>query len=169
MHRSWLIFGAYFFFLGLTPAQSYFTAGGIRLGSENGLTIKQRILKKTTVEFSALSGFKTDQLDLGLDITRHYSVISRHFNLYFGGGLHNHIFSTSGAEENPRESWHTGVALVGGVEVSLGRINVAWDYKPSFYPGDVPRHFIPSSGLSLRYIFVTNKDLRKMQRKNKRN
>lgn len=168
MHRYWLILVAFFSGTLSLSAQSYFTAGGVRLGSENGLTIKQRILKKTTLEFSALSGFKTDQVDLGLDITRHYSVISKHFNLYFGGGLHNHVFSYSAAEENPREAWHTGLALVGGIEVSVGRINIAWDYKPTFYTGDVPRHFVPSSGLSLRYIFISNKDLRKIQRKNKK-
>lgn len=168
MRSSWFILMVLLGVSDLITAQSYFTAGGIRLGSENGLTIKQRILKKTTLEFSALSGFKTDQLDLGVDITRHYSIISRHFNLYFGGGLHQHVFNMAEAEENPREGWYSGVALVGGVEVSLGRINVAWDYKPSFYPGHSPRHFVPSSGLSLRYIFITNKDLRKMQRKNKK-
>ena len=143
--------------------QSYFTAGGVRLGTENGLTIQQRIFKHTTVEGIVLSGFKTDYFSTGLQIQRHYPLLFKNFNIYTGIGLQSKRISLPEVEPTK----YTGVSFSGGIELSVGRVNVSWDYKPVVYFGG-SRAFQSESGLSLRYIFISNKTIKKHQRQTKR-
>ncbi len=143
--------------------QSYFTAGGVRLGTENGLTIQQRIFKNTTLEGIVLSGFKSDYVSAGLQIQRHYPLLFKNFNVYTGIGIQSKYI-----QDPEKEALnYTGASIAGGIELSLGRFNVSWDYKPVIY-FDAPRTFQSESGISFRYIFISNKDIKKHQRKSKR-
>lgn len=145
-------------------AQSYFTAGGVRLGTENGLTIQQRIFKNTTLEGIVLSGFKSDDLSAGILIQKHYPLLFKNFNVLTGVGYQT---KRENQVEFGTNQYH-GAALQGGIELTIGRFNVAWDYKPVIY-FDAPRSFQSESGISLRYVFITNRDIKKWERKRKRN
>ncbi|MCB0655842.1 MAG: hypothetical protein KDC57_06885 [Saprospiraceae bacterium] len=142
--------------------QAYFTAGGVRLGTENGLSVKQRILKHSTIELGILSGFKTDYLSVGVDYHRHYPIFIRNLNLYAGLGLVSQRFQPQAFEQDVFK--RHGVTFTGGIEATLGRVNVAWDYKPMFFLGNSDRLFASNSGISIRYVFLRNKDVKKWER-----
>lgn len=69
-------------------AQSYTTAGGIRLGTEWGATLQQRILKRVTLEGILQQGIIKEEFVITGLVERHYPLISKRFNVYLGGGLH---------------------------------------------------------------------------------
>lgn len=147
--------------------QAYFTAGGVRLGTENGLTVKQRVLKHSTVELGILSGFKTDYLSMGLDYHRHYPIFIKNLNLYTGIGLVAQRFQPQ--VDLGSVSKRHGITFTGGIEATLGRVNVAWDYKPMFFLGNTDRLFASNSGISIRYVFVRNKDIKKWKKQKNKN
>ncbi len=130
-------------------AQSYNTAGGIRLGTEWGLTLKQRIANHTTVEGIFQKGFNEDETIVTLLANQHFPLITRRFNLYFGGGLHKGWNTSEDViYEDP-----FGISLVGGLEFTVGRLNLSWDFKPAFNLSGGTKDFYSHTGLSLRYVF----------------
>ncbi len=169
LNQSVVLYGI--FLLGwspfLLPAQAYFTAGGVRLGTENGLTLQQRIAKKTTIEVFALSGFKTNTVTLGAGIQQHYNFLVRNLNIYTGVGMVYQKFSLDEVDSKH----YSGAYFVGGLELAIGRFNLAWDWKPTLYFRTDDRSFSSISGIAIRYVFIRNKDAKrffKKQDKNKR-
>ena len=69
-------------------AQSYTTSAGMRLGTEWGLTVQQRIAKKTTLEGILQSSLQREEFTLTVLAEQHYPLISRRLNVYAGAGLH---------------------------------------------------------------------------------
>jgi hypothetical protein len=140
-------------------AQSYNTAGGIRLGTDWGLTFQQRIAKKTTLEAVLQKGFVQDEILLTLLGEQHFPILSRRLNLYFGGGVHAGWSSAafrSGGYKNP-----IGITGIGGLEFSIGRLNLSWDFKPVYNLVGGESEFYLHSGLSARYIFVKREAMKK--------
>lgn len=68
--------------------QTYFTTGGIRLGTDFGLTFKQRIQKKTTIEAILFTDdYASNNMGLVLLADKHRSIVTRNFNMFYGAGL----------------------------------------------------------------------------------
>lgn len=134
-------------------AQSYNTAGGIRLGSDWGLTVQQRVAKRTTIEGILQAGGKSDLTSLTLMGEQHMPVITKRLNIYFGGGLHKGWYNNSDITfDDP-----FGLAFVGGAEFTLGRINLSWDLKPTVNLSGGEKSFYTQSGISVRYVMVKRK------------
>ncbi len=109
-----------------TMAQHYITAMGIRMGTEMGITLQQRILPRTTIE-GIFSTSAATALSMGTVLVQlHNPLISKRFNIYVGGGFHNRWLR---GEEQARLT-RRGVTGVAGAELTLGRINISWDFKP---------------------------------------
>ena len=60
----------------MVQAQSYFTAGGLRVGTDWGLTVQQRIAKRMTVEGIVQSSFGRPEFMVT-------GIVEKHFPLHF--------------------------------------------------------------------------------------
>jgi len=153
----------------LVSAQSYITAGGIRLGTDWGLTFKQRILEHVTVEGIAQQSFQREEFMLTGLVQRHYPVVFKGLNFYFGGGLHKGWNQQPTSFENPNGVKNPfGITGIGGLELTIGRLNISYDYKPALNLAGGEKTFYMQTGLSARYVFYGDVDRRQKQREKKR-
>ncbi|MBK7337205.1 MAG: hypothetical protein IPJ00_14045 [Saprospirales bacterium] len=77
-------------------------------------------------------------------------LITRHFNIYGGAGIHKG-WSTSNRDfvDDPY-----GLTFIGGAELTLGRINISYDFKPSLNIDGGERRFYTTQALSLRFVLI---------------
>jgi hypothetical protein len=132
-------------------AQSYGTAGGVRIGTELGLTIKQQIWEHTTLEGIYAPSILSARKGLSILVAQHNSVITRRINVFYGGGYHKSwSVADAGKLIDP-----SGIALIGGMEMSFGKINLSWDVKPviNLWGGSTKIFDFPAA-ISVRYIFA---------------
>lgn len=145
--------------------QSYFTSAGLRFGTDWGLTVQQRVARNYTVEGILQSSFQRNEVLMTGLLERHYPIAHRGLNIYFGGGLHKGWLNEPANRENSRRSGDPfGVTLVGGAELTLGRVNISYDFKPAVNLQGGEHTFYTQSGLSVRYVLISNKDLKKHQK-----
>ncbi|MEP7266887.1 MAG: hypothetical protein ABI844_04610 [Saprospiraceae bacterium] len=152
----------------ILPGQTYFTTAGLRMGSDFGLSLKQRILKKTTGElilFSESSGRSNMGVTLLYD--QHKSIITRNFNLFYGAGLTRKL-EYFNSEQGLTKSTSTGIPLQVGIEFTIGKINLSWDYTPILYISTKSNAFSSSKGVSIRYVFITAKEGKRMIKQSKK-
>lgn len=153
-------------------SQSYMTAGGLRLGTDWGLTVQQRIAKSTTLEGIIQSSFQREEAMVTLLVEQHYPVVFRGLNLYVGGGFHKGWNSQPVSLENPNGVKDPmGLTLIGGAELTIARLNISYDFKPAVNIVGGDNGIYIQSGVSVRYVFLTNKvykDLQKDKRKKER-
>ncbi len=144
-----------FAFLSTTGhSQSYDTAAGMRLGTDWGITVKQRIAKKTTLEGILQTGISKSDVILNLLLEQHVSIISRRFNLYTGAGIHGGwLDKPEGSSlKNP-----FGISGIVGIEFTPGRLNLSYDFKPTLNLVGGTKTFEFQTGISIRYILVKRK------------
>ena len=149
-------------------AQSYNTAFGMRLGTDWGLTVKQRIAKKTTLEGILQSSLQREEAILTLLGTQHMPFITRRLNVYAGGGLHKGWGSLETTTNGDPYEDPFGLTLIGGIELSLGRLNLTYDIKPAFNITGGERTMYTQTGISLRYVIVKRKWIQLGDKKKKR-
>ena len=143
-------------------AQSYNTAFGLRMGTEWGFTAKQRVLKHTTIEGIFQSSLKREEIMLTVLGEQHFRLLTRRFNVYLGGGFHKGWRTTEpqyddagnliNDYENP-----FGLTLIGGAEITLGRLNISYDFKPAINLSGGSSPFYYQTGISLRYVLFKRK------------
>lgn len=153
--------------LGLS-AQSYDTAFGMRLGTDWGLTVKQRIAKKTTLEGILQTSLQREEALFTLLGTQHMPFLTRRLNVYAGGGFHAgwgnlETDTEGGVYENP-----FGLTVIGGIELSLGRLNLTYDIKPAINLKGGEKTVYTQTGISLRYVILKRNWLKKKRRRNRR-
>ncbi|NND31864.1 MAG: hypothetical protein HKN76_04680 [Saprospiraceae bacterium] len=139
--------------------QSYFTAMGLRMGTDFGITLQQKILGNLTMEGIVSSSAISNQTSATVLAEIHNPLISKRFNFYIGGGIHQRWRSSFDAGPNLR-----GITGIAGAEMTLGRINLAWDYKPVYHLNAQQSAFESETAISLRYVFV-----RKLKNKKRNN
>ena len=153
-------------------AQSYTTALGLRMGTDWGLTAKQRLAKSTTGELIFQSSLQREELMLTALVEQHYPLVFRGLNIYVGGGLHKGWINHP--QNSPNELPQTmlkdpfGLSFIGGAELTLGKFNISYDFKPAFNIAGGEKRFYYQTGISVRYILVTNKTYKKKQREKRR-
>ncbi|MFN7119185.1 MAG: hypothetical protein ACK4TA_20470 [Saprospiraceae bacterium] len=134
-------------------AQSYNTAAGMRLGTDWGLTVQQRVAKKTTIEALLQSSLQREEVLLTVLGEQHFPILTRRFNIYYGGGFHKGWINESNDQAEPYKD-PFGLTFIGGLEFSIGRINLSYDFKPAINISGGERNFYTQTGLSLRYILI---------------
>lgn len=144
-------------FISSGHAQTYFTTGGIRLGTDYGLSLKQFIVKKTTVEM-ILATDDNAKTNLGLTflVDKHQPILTRNFNLFYGTGLSVNWFYEN--HEKASQGRKFGVPVQVGLEFTVGKINLSWDYTPILYISTNSNAFDTLKGLSVRYVFINKKE-----------
>ena len=140
-----------------TPAvaQRYKTAAGIRVDNGLNLTVQQYITKGWTVE-GILHAPLINSRDFGVTLLaeKHRKILFRGLNFYTGAGVHYYWQQNSVREAEEIHDNVVGISGIAGLEASVGRINVAVDWKPELHlTGDQSRAFEwNGASVSLRYI-----------------
>lgn len=142
-------------------AQSYNTTAGMRLGTEWGLSVKQRLYESWTAEAILQTNRKKNETALTLLAVDHKAILSRRLNLFFGGGLHLPLQNT----ENALREDGFGVVGAAGLEFTFARLNFTWDYLPVFIPSALS--FRMQSAMSIRYV-IQKRDKFSWEKKNKK-
>ncbi len=150
--------------------QAYMTSAGLRAGTDWGLTVQQRISKSATLEGIVQSSLKREEVMVTLLAEQHYPVLFRGFNIYFGGGFHKGWLSQTSDNESVLSKTEDpfGISLVGGAEITLGRINISYDFKPSLNIKGGEQALYPQTGISVRYAILDNKVYKDMVKKKKK-
>lgn len=132
----------------LLTAQGYNTAFGVRLGNEFGMTVQQRIAKRATIEGLLQYDRRQEESSASVLFQQHMPLLLRSINVYTGIGP-NYRWSDS-PEATLDANW--GLGLVAGFEMSIGRMNLSWDYKPVIHLAGGNSSFQGQSAISVRYI-----------------
>lgn len=135
-------------------AQPFTTAGGLRLGTDIGLTLQQRIAKNYSLEFLAQQSLLNKQATVSLLAERHFNVIGRAVSLYGGGGPRVGWYKGGLLKSSDDTQTFGGVSGIGGVQFKMNRLLLSADYKPSINFGGAPRTFESQAGVSVRYILA---------------
>lgn len=148
-----------------STAQRYFTAAGIRLGTDWGLTIEQRVAKRWTVQ-AILNHDNPNDLTLFTVLGEHHQpLIGKRINLFTGAGFHAGSFDSRKRETFPEGP--KGITLIGGLEATFGRLNASFDLKPAINLVDTEQALYWQTGLSVRYVIAKNgvwKDMNKSKK-----
>ena len=137
-------------------AQRYKTAAGIRVDNGLNLTVQQYITNGWTAEGILHTPIASDNFGVSLLAEKHHKIIFRGLNFYAGGGVHYYGINNSGAKDAVTTNNVWGLSGIGGAEVSLGRINLAVDWKPELHlSGDQVKPFNwNGASISARYIIA---------------
>lgn len=159
------------FFTTQTLAQSYMTAGGLRVGTDWGVSLNQRIAEHLTVEGIAQSSLQREEVIVTGLVKRHYPLAFRGFNFYLGGGLHKGWY-TQQSVEGFAPSGNTdpfGLTGVAGLELTLAKqLNLSYDFKPAVNITGGERKVYTQTGLTLRYVFIDDKAYNKKLKERKK-
>ena len=136
--------------------QSYKLAAGVRVDRGVNLTIKQHLANKWALEGILHTPIGVADLGVTLLAEKHQKIIFNGINLYAGAGAHYYRGNDHNRCDGQITENVAGLSLIGGAEVSVGRLNVSVDLKPelhligeSAYPFDWP-----GASVSVRYILA---------------
>lgn len=137
-------------------AQSYKTAAGIRIDNGVHLTVQQYITNGWTAEGIVHTAVGSPDLGLTLLAEKHSKILFRNLNVYFGAGGHYYWKNEPRRTETDIVDQDVyGVSFIGGAEISLGRINLALDWKPELHLSESTQTFgWNGASVSARYIFA---------------
>jgi hypothetical protein len=128
--------------------QSYNTAIGMRIGTEWGLTVRQRVVNNYAAELILQSSLQRAETQLTILGISHKPLISRRFNFYYGLGFHKGWADQLDVTyEDP-----LGMDFIAGLELTIGRLNLSYDYKPAINFVGGASTFYSQTGISLRYV-----------------
>lgn len=145
----------------ISYAQSYNTSAGVRLGTEWGLSVKQRLYESWTAEAILQTNRKQNETALTFLTVDHKAILSRRLNLFFGGGVRLPLQNN----ENALREDGFGVVGAAGLEFTFAKLNFTWDYLPVFIPSSTS--FRMQSAMSIRYVFQ-KRDKYAWEKKNKK-
>lgn len=159
MKQTTFILAAFFLtFLAAVPAsaQKYKTAAGVRIDNGLNLTAQQYITNGWTVEGILHTPFVATK-DLGLTVLaeKHHKIIFKGTNFYTGAGVHYYWQQNAARETSTTVHQNVmGLSGIAGMEFTLGRINLAVDWKPELHLSGNQSHAFEWNGasVSVRYI-----------------
>lgn len=146
------------------------TAGGLRMGTDWGLTVQQRLTKNMTIEGIVQSSFQRDEVIITALAERHFALVYRGLNIYGGAGLHKGFIGNNPSADLLPTNYTDpfGVTLIGGAELTLGRFNFSYDFKPAINVMGGTQKMYMQTGVSLRYVFLNNKHFKQIQKKKRK-
>lgn len=136
-------------------AQSYNTAAGLQLGSNNiGMSVQQKVMEKVSIEGIAQKRSEDWNPTVALSspttytalVKKHKYLMGRALNGYVGLGGHTTVLK--GADEN------FGLDGVVGIEGTLFYLNTSIAYRPVVSFVNNQRDFQGQIAVSVRYVLV---------------
>lgn len=153
-------------------SQSYLTAAGFRVGKDVSISISQRIEKRTTIDLYHETGLVTSRSFTGLAYKKHVPILTKRLNFFGGAGPFYQFTPVTQTVDFPFEyKQNYGLLLTGGIDFTVGRINIGYDIMPAFIlAGDSgpTRRFTSSSAITVRYVLVKQPSLLKRLFKKKK-
>ncbi len=155
-----------FFFLFLylvsyhLSAQSYDLAAGMRFGTEWGVSAQLRlpmIDKNFVGEAIIQSSISKDEGLFTLLGKQHQPILSRRLNLFMGGGIHAGWSNELKGEVKAKSP--VGITGVMGVEATIGRTNLSYDFKPAINLSGGTNFLYAQTAISVRYVIAKRHDL----------
>ncbi len=142
-------------------AQSYKTAAGLRLGTNYGISVQQKITDDLTVEGVAHYDFRS-KADFSLVGKQYKKLLIKNLTYFYGAGLHkgwikDYYINDEGNRielEGQETKDPIGITGTAGVEVTLGKINVSFDYRPKINISGGPGLLNHDTALTLRYVLI---------------
>lgn len=131
-------------------AQSYNTAAGIRIGTDWGLTLRQRVYENISAELMLTSSLQRDEGMFTFMGLYHQPIFIRNLNLYLAGGFH--LGWTSEERNGLPAKNPVGLDVMGGAELTISRVNISWDFKPAVNIVGGSSTFYAQTGFSVRYV-----------------
>jgi hypothetical protein len=147
---------SFILFSHLAFGQSYITAGGIRVDNGVHLTLQQYLFDDWTAEGILHTAIGSKDLGITVLGEKHHKILFRGTNIYTGAGFHYYgSTETSRADQTVHHNV-TGLSFIGGIEMSVGRLNFALDWKPELHLSGADGHPFGWNGasVSVRYIFA---------------
>ena len=126
---------------------------GLRMGTDFGISLQQTLFPKATFQGIISTSAATSKTTATVLVQNHQPLISKRFNFFIGGGLH---YRWTNLAEGASVS-KMGVTAIAGAEMTLGRLNLSWDYKPVYHLNADVQPFESETAVSLRYVFVKKK------------
>ena len=178
MKKFYLLFILLPLFPNLGKGQHYGNSLGLRLGNNDlgrnvGVTFQQKITKRGTLEGIFQSDFSTNTT-AHLLYEFHRPLISKRLNYYYGAGVSFGNEESFVKDDSRKEIIHTygnstmGADMILGLELTLLRTVIAFDYKPNFNIAGREEFFRGQAGFSVRMVLQTHKELKKKQRQRRR-
>lgn len=149
----------YFFALILLPvasqAQAYKTAAGIRVGSGFHVSVKQHLADRWTGEAILTPNWSPNGPGVTLLGAYNRKVLFRGVGLYYGGGGHYYWdYAPARLEPSDRTQVY-GLTLIGGVEMTMKRLNISLDLKPEVHAGGTKKALSwHGPSVTARYVLV---------------
>jgi hypothetical protein len=147
-----------FAFIALTTfsafGQKYKTAAGVRFDNGFNLSIQQYIKNGWTAEGILHTPLIGDNLGVSILAEKHRKILFRGTNFYTGLGGH-YYWTANGTRADVSTPQNVfGLSGIAGLELCLGRINLAVDWKPELHlTGDQAKDFNwHGASISARYI-----------------
>jgi hypothetical protein len=141
--------------------QKYKTAAGVRFDKGFNLTVQQYITNGWTAEGILHTPLLNDDLGITLLAEKHHKILFRGTNFYTGAGAHYYWSSNANREVNTVQNNVFGLTGIAGLEFTLGRLNLAVDWKPELHLAGDQVHPFEWNGASISARYIIEKRERK--------
>jgi hypothetical protein len=142
-------------------SQKYKTAAGVRFDKGFNLTVQQYINNGWTAEGILHTPLLNDDLGVTLLAEKHHKILFRGTNFYTGVGGHYYWNANANREADVIQKNVVGITGIAGLEVTLGRINLAVDWKPELHLAGDQVHPFDWNGASISARYIIEKRERK--------
>jgi hypothetical protein len=136
----------------IVNGQRYNIAAGLKIRDGVALSGVGRFADKYTAELTLKPRVFSDFSLASLNVKRHWSILgSKRFNVYGGAGM---FFRSEDLVGTTTDADATGLSMMVGAELTLGRINISSDYNPllTFNDTELTKKYYGYSGISVRYV-----------------
>lgn len=167
MNRFFAILIILFSVFEVSHTQAYITALGTRIGDDFGISLQQKVSKRSTIEAIYQGGLISQDYGVNVLMEQHFPLLFKNFNFYIGAGLGsrwNHI-------EDTKDEFNQSfvIPMTFGLELTVGKLNLSADFMPVYQlDKSTSDRFVRGSAFSLRYILYKNNKKRKKAKKKKK-
>ncbi len=140
--------------IGISNAQKYNFAGGLRWGGNLGLSLSERVARRVTLEQNILSENDSYYYYLSALVRYHQPLITNRFNWFYGGG-----FGIVGIKETDiyPESTATSFVLQTGLEYTINRATFYVALEPYTFLANSHLRFKMDKMFSIKYVIIKRK------------
>ena len=139
----------------MSYSQAYTTVIGGRIADDYGITLKQRIANRTSIEGLYYGGFTNDPIFTDVLVQQHMPLISKRLNIFIGAGVGLRWFNDDVIREVNKEPV---IPFVVGADLTVGRLNITADVMPHYIlKNEGANELTNNAAISVRYVLIKRK------------